>query len=138
VRITDDALISAVTLSSRYITDRFLPDKAIDLIDESASALRISLENKPPILEETHRKIMRLEIERQALSKDAEGGEGNKNKKAGARIKQIVKEVADLREKTAEIELKWQNEKETHSEIKEIKKQKYAMQQLRLLPRNLM
>ena len=74
VRITDDAILAAVNLSSRYITDRFLPDKAIDLIDESASALKISLENMPPILEETRRKVMRLEIEREALRKEIEIG----------------------------------------------------------------
>jgi len=117
VRITDDAIVSAVTLSSRYITDRFLPDKAVDLIDESASSLKISLENKPPILEDTHRKVMRLEIEREALKKESET-----SKKAKARTKKIEKEIADLKEKTSEIELKWKNEKETLSEIKVIKK----------------
>lgn len=120
VHITDDSIIAAVTLSSRYITDRFLPDKAIDLIDEAASALRISLENKPPALEDAHRKIMRLEIERQALSKDAEKPE---NKKTIARVKKIDIEIADLKEKTSELELKWKNEKNTLSEIKEIKEQ---------------
>ena len=64
VKITDDAIVSAVDLSSRYITDRFLPDKAVDLIDEAASSLKISLENKPPVLEDAHRKIMRLEIKK--------------------------------------------------------------------------
>ena len=119
VRITDDAIISAVNLSSRYITDRFLPDKAVDLIDEASSSLRISLENRPPILEEAHRKIMRLEIEKEALKKEAEEkGRG----KAKTRVKAINKEIADLREKTREIELKWQNEKEVLGEIKKIKK----------------
>jgi len=120
VHITDDALIASVNLSSRYITDRFLPDKAVDLIDEAASALRISLENKPPALEDAHRRIIRLEIERQALSKDAENKE---NKKAIARTKKIEKEIADLKEKTGELELKWKNEKQTLTEIKEIKEQ---------------
>lgn len=119
VHITDNAIVSAVTLSSRYITDRFLPDKAVDLIDEASSALRISLENKPPALEDAHRKIMRLEIERQALSKDVIGG---KDKKAVARTKKINKEIADLKEKTSELELKWKNEKQVLAEIKEIKK----------------
>lgn len=119
VRITDDAIISAVNLSSRYITDRFLPDKAVDLIDEAASSLRISLENKPPILEETHRKIMRLEIEKEALKKEAESGE---SKKAKERVKKIDKEIADLKEKIHEIELRWKNEKETLGEIRTIKK----------------
>src|SRR5581483_1494177 len=72
VRIADEAIVAAVNLSSRYITDRFLPDKAVDLIDEAASALKISLESKPPLLQETHAKIMRLEIEREALKKEIE------------------------------------------------------------------
>jgi ATP-dependent Clp protease ATP-binding subunit ClpB len=109
VRITDGAIVAAVELSSRYISDRFLPDKAIDLIDEAASGLRIALENKPPLLEETDRKIRRLEIERQALQKDLEG---EHEKEIKERIKDIEKEVADLKEKTSELELKWKNEKE--------------------------
>jgi ATP-dependent Clp protease ATP-binding subunit ClpB len=118
VRITDDAILAAVNLSSRYITDRFLPDKAVDLIDEASSALKISLENMPPILEETHRKVLRLEIEKEALRKEAESGA----KKAKARVKDIEKDIADLKEKTAEIELKWKNEKETITDIKALKK----------------
>ncbi|KKW06347.1 MAG: ATP-dependent chaperone ClpB [Candidatus Kaiserbacteria bacterium GW2011_GWC2_49_12] len=114
VQITDDAIVAAVQLSTRYITERFLPDKAIDLIDEASSALRLSLENKPPILEEAHRKITRLEIEREALKKEAEGAEG----KARTRVRSIEKEVADLRDSTRELELKWKNEKETLSEMK--------------------
>lgn len=109
VRITDGAIVAAVELSSRYISDRFLPDKAIDLIDEAASGLRIALENKPPLLEETDRKIRRLEIERQALQKDLEG---EHSKEIKERIKTIDTEVADLKEKTSELELKWKNEKE--------------------------
>lgn len=116
VRITDDAIQAAVTLSSRYITDRFLPDKAVDLIDEAASFLKISLENMPPVLQEAHSKIMKLEIEKEALKKET------KNPKVKTRLKVIDKEIADLREKTSEIELKWKNEKETVGEIKEIKK----------------
>src|SRR3989339_787030 len=107
VRITDDAIQAAVALSSRYITDRFLPDKAVDLIDEAASFLKISLENMPPILQDAQSKIMKLEIEKEALKK----------------------EIADLREDTGEIELKWKNEKETVGEIKEIKK---SLETLRL------
>ncbi len=118
VRITDGAIVSAVELSSRYITDRFLPDKAIDLIDEAASGLRIALENKPPQLEETDRHIRRLEIERQALQKDIEGDHAKEIKD---RIKAIEAEIADLREKTGELELKWRNEKEVIQSIREIK-----------------
>lgn len=117
VHITDDAIVASVTLSSRYITDRYLPDKAVDLIDEAASALKISLENMPPILEETHRKVTRLEIEREALKKEA-----TTSKTAKSRIKKIEKEIADLKEKTSEIELKWKNEKDTIAEIKDLKK----------------
>ncbi len=117
VHITDDAIVAAVQLSSRYITERFLPDKAIDLIDEAASALRLSLENKPAQLEETHRKIMRLEIEKEALKKESEESEG----KARTRVKSIEKEIADLRDATRELEMKWKNEKETLAEIKRAK-----------------
>ena len=115
VRITDDAIAAAVNLASRYITDRFLPDKVVDLIDEAASSLRISLENMPPMLEETRRKIMRFEIEREALKKET-------GKDAKARMAKIEKEIADLKEGTAELELKWTNEKETITDIKRIKK----------------
>jgi ATP-dependent Clp protease ATP-binding subunit ClpB len=116
VRITDDAIVAAVTLASRYITDRFLPDKVVDLIDEAASSLRISLENMPPALEETRRKIMRFEIEREALKKET-------TKEAKSRMQKIEKEIADLKEGTSELELKWTNEKETIGDIKRIKKE---------------
>lgn len=115
VKITDDAIVSAVDLSSRYITDRFLPDKAVDLIDEAASALKISLENKPSVLEDAHRKIMRLEIEKQALTKE------NNKKKINGRLKEIDKAIGELKEKTSELELKWKNEKTALSNIKTIK-----------------
>lgn len=119
VRITDDAIVSAVNLSSRYITDRFLPDKAVDLIDEAASHLKISLENMPPVLEETHSKIMKLEIEKEALRQEVAT---DKNPKTKARVKEITEAIADLKEKTSEIELKWKNEKEAVNDIKTIKK----------------
>lgn len=117
VHITDAAIVSAVNLSSRYITERYLPDKAIDLIDEASSALRLSLENKPPALEEAHRKIMRLEIEREALKKESDEGES----KAKARVKSIEREIADLKDGSHELELKWTNEKDTLADIKRIK-----------------
>lgn len=120
VRITDDAIVAAVNLASRYITDRFLPDKAVDLIDEAASHLKISLENMPPVLEETNAKVMKLEIEREALKKEINSD--SKNPKVKIRIKEIEKEIADLRERTQEIELKWKNEKETVGDLKKIKK----------------
>ncbi|MES2213693.1 MAG: AAA family ATPase [Patescibacteria group bacterium] len=116
VRITDEAVNAAVHLSSRYITDRFLPDKAVDLIDESASFLKIALENMPPVLQEAHSKIVKLEIEREALKKEADP-------KTKIRIKEIEKKIADLKEETREIDLKWKNEKEIVSDIKLLKKQ---------------
>lgn len=122
VRITDDALVSAVNLSTRYITSRYLPDKAIDLIDEAASALRIALENKPPVLDEAHRRIMRLEIEKEALTKELVSAEDESGTSTKKRIEGIEEEIANVQEKTRELELKWQNEKKTLNEIGEIKK----------------
>jgi ATP-dependent Clp protease ATP-binding subunit ClpB len=118
VRITDDAIVAAVNLSTRYITNRFLPDKAVDLIDEASSSLKIALENKPPVLEEAHRKIMRLEIEKEALKKESED-----SKDAKRRVKDIDKEIGNLSEKTKELELKWQNERAIVVEIRTIKKE---------------
>ncbi len=121
VRITDDAIVSAVNLSSRYITDRFLPDKAVDLIDEAASALRISLENKPEELVIADRQIRRLEIEREALKKELEVSENKK--KIKDRLNEIEREIAELREKTSALESKWQNEKVALAEIGVLKRQ---------------
>lgn len=123
VRITDDAIIAAVNFSTRYLTNRFLPDKAIDLIDEASSALRMALENKPQVLEDAHRKIMRLEVERAALSKELNDVSIQDTKVNKDRTKEIDKEIANLREKTKEIELKWKNEKTLVSEIRSIKKE---------------
>ncbi len=126
VRITDDAIVAAVNLSTRYITNRFLPDKAIDLIDEASSSLKIMLENKPPALEEAHQKIMRLEIEKEALKKEIDN-ESAEEKNIKNRIKEIDKEIGNLYEKTKELELKWQNEKSTVTEIRSIKKELETM-----------
>ncbi len=132
VRITDDAIVSAVELSSRYISDRFLPDKAVDLIDEAASTLKIALENKPAELEEAHRRIMRLEIEREALSKEI-GVNASTDKdivaKTKVRLQQVEEEIANQKEAIHEVEAKWINEKETLSDIKNIKKQLEAARQ---------
>lgn len=122
VHITDDAIVAAVNFSTRYITNRFLPDKAVDLIDEASSALRIALENKPPILEDAHRKIMRLEIEKEALKKESESSSPSA-KDAKSRIKDIEKEIGNYKEKTRELELKWQNEKTIVVDIRAIKKE---------------
>jgi ATP-dependent Clp protease ATP-binding subunit ClpB len=130
VRITDDAIVSAVNLSARYITNRFLPDKAVDLIDEASSSLKIMLENKPPVLEDAHRKIMRLEIEKEALKKEIASLSGEKSKEDKEkdkelknRIKEVDSEIGNLTEKTKELELKWANEKLIVSEIRSIKKE---------------
>lgn len=124
VRITDDAIVAAVNLSARYITNRFLPDKAVDLVDEASSSLKIMLENKPQALEDAHGKIMRLEIEKEALKKEVAGNTADKQKERElkARIKEIDNEIGNLYEKTKELELKWQNEKNTVVEIRRIKK----------------
>ena len=137
VRITDDAIVSAVNLSARYITNRFLPDKAVDLIDEASSSLKIMLENKPPVLEDAHRKIMRLEIEKEALKKEVVSfssektkEEKEKEKEIKNRIKEVDDAIGNLTEKTKELELKWANEKTIVSEIRSIKKE---LESLRLL-----
>lgn len=115
IRITDGAIVAAVQLSSRYITDRFLPDKAIDLVDEAASALRLQLENKPRALELADTKIMRLEVEREALKKEGD------DRKAKLRIRKIEKEINDLREEVHELEARWKNEKQIIGEITNLK-----------------
>lgn len=121
VRITDDAILAAVNLSTRYITNRFLPDKAVDLIDEAASMLKITLENKPQVLEDAHRKIMRLEIEREALSREPEDSEGARQAKS--RIDDINREIAELREKTSGIERRWKTERDILTEMRKLKKE---------------
>ncbi len=122
VHITDEAIVAAVNLSARYITDRFLPDKAVDLIDEASSYLKIALENMPPVLQEAHSALVKLEIEREALKKETD-------LKSKARVTEIQKAIADLKDKTGEIDLKWKNEKEVVVEIKIIKKK---LEELRL------
>jgi ATP-dependent Clp protease ATP-binding subunit ClpB len=126
IHITDAAIVAAVTLSSRYITDRFLPDKAIDLIDEASSALRLQLENKPQSLETADTAIMKLEVEKEALKREVAGSD---DKKAKARIKVIDREVGELREEVSELELKWKNEKQVIGELKTLKRD---LDQLRL------
>lgn len=131
VRITDDAIVSAVNLSARYITDRFLPDKAVDLIDEAASALRISLENRPEELVVADRQVRRLEIEKEALKKELEVSENKK--KIKDRLKSIDAEIGELKEKTSALESKWSNEKNA---LAEISKHKKELEELRLEAEN--
>src|ERR1044072_7444300 len=106
VRITDDAILAAATLSHRYIGDRFLPDKAIDLVDEAASRLRIEIDSMPQEIDEVERRIMQLEIERRALQKE-------KDRAAVERRKAIEKEVPGLQEKSVGMKAQWQREKDT-------------------------
>lgn len=114
VRIQDSALVAAATLSSRYITDRFLPDKAIDLVDEAASKLRMEIDSLPTELDEVERKIMQIEIEQQALRKE-------KDKVSRDRLKKLERELANLKEKRDEMRAHWQGEKEAISRISSIK-----------------
>ncbi len=116
VRIRDAALVSAVTLSDRYITDRFLPDKAIDLMDEACSVLRIEIDSKPTEIDRMHRKIRQLEIEREALKKE-------KDDLSRKRLKELDKELAELNEKNRELELRWRREKEIIEDIKDLSTQ---------------
>jgi ATP-dependent Clp protease ATP-binding subunit ClpB len=111
VRITDAAIVAAATLSDRYIADRFLPDKAIDLIDESASRLKIEIDSMPTEIDEVERRIQQLEIEREALKKE-------KDEASKERREAIESELADLRERSSEMKARWQNEKGAIDEIK--------------------
>ena len=113
VQIKDDAIITAVELSKRYITDRFLPDKAIDLIDEAASKLRMEINSKPEELDEADRKIMQLEIEREAIKKEKEK----------AKEKQISKEIAELNELKSGLQAKWEAEKSHVDAIQQAKQE---------------
>ena len=122
VRITDEAIVSAVNLSTRYITNRFLPDKAVDLIDEAASMMKISLENKPAHLDEVERKVTRLEIEKEALNQEVKEHPEQKTESKN-RIKEIEQTIADLRETTKELDIRWSTEKEILADIRKIKKE---------------
>ncbi len=117
VRIKDSAIVAAATLSNRYISDRFLPDKAIDLIDEAASKIRIEIDSLPQEIDELEREILQLEIERQALGREEDA-------KSKTRLKDIEKRIADLQEKSSGMKAQWQSEKE------EIEKMRSAKEQL--------
>ena len=114
VRITDAAIVAAATLSERYIADRFLPDKAIDLIDEAASRLKIEIDSMPTEIDEVERRVQQLEIEREALKKE-------KDEASAARREAIEAELAELRERSGEMKARWQNEKSAIEAIKEAK-----------------
>ena len=114
VRIKDSALVAAATLSHRYITDRFLPDKAIDLVDEATSKLRIEIDSMPAEIDDIQRKITQLEIEKEALKKE-------KDQASKDRLKKIEKDLSELRGQTDEMTAHWKREKETISNIRDIK-----------------
>lgn len=122
VRIRDSSLVSAATLSQRYITDRFLPDKAIDLIDESAAKLRIEIDSLPAEIDELDRRSMQLEIEQEALKKETDPA-------SQERLEKIKHDLADLREQSDTLKARWQQEKEIIQKIRDIKER---MDQLRI------
>src|SRR5467141_935105 len=122
VRIKDSAIVAAATLSDRYIADRFLPDKAIDLIDEAASRLRIEIDSLPQEIDQLEREIIQLEIERQALERE-------KDEASVARRDAIDRELAELRERASGMKAKWQSEKEA---IERMRKTKAELEQLRV------
>ncbi|HRH94040.1 MAG TPA: Clp protease N-terminal domain-containing protein, partial [Candidatus Peribacteria bacterium] len=114
VRIRDEALVAAVELSQRYITDRFLPDKAIDLVDEATSGLKLEVESKPTELDQLERKMRNLQIEQAALKKE-------KDADSKTRLKTIEKQIADMQEKIRGIDGRWKAEKQSHNKLKEVK-----------------
>src|SRR5205085_8060502 len=122
VRIKDSAIVAAATLSNRYITDRFLPDKAIDLIDEAASRLRIEIDSLPVEIDQLEREITQLEIERQALQRETD-------ERSKARLHEIEVKAADLRERASGMKAKWRSEKEI---IERIRKAKEEVEQVKI------
>jgi ATP-dependent Clp protease ATP-binding subunit ClpB len=121
VRIQDSAVIAAATLSHRYISDRFLPDKAIDLIDEAASRLRMEIDSKPQELDRVDRQIMQLEIEREALKKE-------KDAASKERLTKLERELADLQEESRALAARWEQEK---SAIQGLRDTKEKIEQVR-------
>src|SRR5437773_3352023 len=122
VRIKDAAIVAAAALSNRYITDRFLPDKAIDLIDEAAARLRTEIDSMPAEIDQVEREIMQLEIERQALQRE-------EDERSKTRLREIEQRIADLKEKSSGMKAKWQSEKE---HIERMRKLKAELEQLKL------
>jgi ATP-dependent Clp protease ATP-binding subunit ClpB len=116
VRIQDAALVAAATLSHRYITDRFLPDKAVDLVDEAASRLKIELDSMPTEIDQIERQIMQLEMERQALQKE-------KDKASQQRLTKLEKELSDLKETSAQLKAQWQSEKQVIERSRKLQEQ---------------
>jgi ATP-dependent Clp protease ATP-binding subunit ClpB len=120
VRFKDSALVAAAVLSNRYIADRFLPDKAIDLVDEAASKLRMEIDSMPAELDELERRIMQLEIEREALRKE-------KDKASKERLEKLERELADLKEERSRLAAHWQHEKELIQQARTLKEEQEAL-----------
>src|SRR5213079_1932115 len=116
VKFKDAALVAAAVLSQRYITDRFLPDKAIDLIDEAASKLRMEIDSMPAELDEIRRRVMQLEIEREALRKEKDPG-------SKERLGKLEKELANLKEDESRLQAQWQQEKDAIKGTSDVKQQ---------------
>jgi ATP-dependent Clp protease ATP-binding subunit ClpB len=116
VRIQDAALVAAATLSHRYISDRFLPDKAVDLVDEAGSRLKIELDSMPTEIDQIERQIMQLEMERQALQKE-------KDEASQQRLARLEKELSDLKEKSAQLKAQWQSEKQVIERSRKLQEQ---------------
>lgn len=115
VRIRDNALVAAVQLSNRYIGDRFLPDKAIDLMDEAAATIKIDIDSKPANLDQLERRVRQLEIEKTALKKE-------KDQQSQARLDELEKQLSNLQEEYRQLEMQWQNEKKVIDQIKDLNK----------------
>src|SRR5881409_457735 len=120
VKFKDAALVAAAVLSNRYISDRFLPDKAIDLVDEAASKLRMEIDSMPAELDELERRIMQLEIEREALRKE-------RDKASRERLERLEKELADLKEERGRLASHWQQEKDAIQRSRTLKEEQEAL-----------
>ncbi len=130
VRITDGAIVAAATLANRYITDRFMPDKAIDLVDEAASRIRMEVDSKPEELDELDRKIIQLKIEREALKKESDDA-------SKERLKNLEKELASLEEESRDLTSRWQSEKDKLSGVQKLKESlENARKDLEIAQRN--
>lgn len=122
VRIQDSAIVAAAKLSNRYITDRFLPDKAVDLIDEATAAVRMQIDSSPVEIDRLQRKVIQLEIEKEALKKESDAD-------SKSRLKSLEKEMAELNEEKQELEAKWKSEKEIITQMRTLKEE---LEQLRM------
>ena len=116
VKIQDNALVAAATLSNRYISDRFLPDKAIDLMDEASAMIRTEIDSMPQELDEVNRKVLRLEIEEAALKKE-------KDKESKRRLEDLRKELADLKDRHSELKAQWDAEREAISKVRKTREE---------------